>query len=248
MNVNLWGPDLWSLLHGLAGLYTQAKNNLHDDIDAIDIIFKELRILLPCIHCKKSYNEFYPHLNIRRQFSRGDGIKCVYDIHSLVDDKLDYQRLNKFISEYNLKLNEDDFKNAIKILSNRPSLQVVEKRWELSEGVPFREQSVWRILFSFILCLDQESLEDAHHRRESFEKFTKALQYILSKSLQYKILGQKLCSINISNLSSKQAFENIALARESIIKSNEDDIWINELWKVYIGNMPAGSCGTFTCV
>jgi hypothetical protein len=245
MNVNLWGPDLWSLLHGIAGL---AKNPSKIELDNIEIIFKELCILLPCIHCKRSYNDFYIYLNIRKQFARGDGIKCVYDIHSLVDDKLEKQKLNLLLSNLKLFLNQEEFQTSLKILTTRPSLQVVQKRFELSEGMPFREQSIWRVLFAFVLCIDNEDELDAQKRRQSLSKFITALSLFLQSSLQYKIIAKKLSFINIQdNFSSKEAFENIALARESIQKNSFDDVWINELWKIYIGNMPAGTCGTFTC-
>ena len=183
-------------------------------------------------------------------FRNGQGIKCVWKAHNLVDDKLESQKLETLLEQ--LHLSEKDA-NAIRkiapsVLTLRPSLKVVEKRWELSEGMPFREQSVWKILFSFVLCLDDETVEQRAIRRSAMQEWILMLSSFLSRSLQYKVLAGSLHKIEfLDDCDSFSAFETIARAREMTGKEADENIWIKALWKKYKGNMPASSCGTFTC-
>jgi hypothetical protein len=247
MNVNLWGPDLWSLLHGIAGL--ASRNPLQQDIEEIVELMKDLCILLPCIHCRKSYCSFHESLNVRTMFERGDGIKCIWNAHSLVDDKLEAQKIESLFAATNIpKSIQKKIIEKSYLLSNRPSLTVVQKRWELSEGCPFREQSVWRVIFSFILCVDNETSQEAEIRLVTLRRWIKNLSSFLSRSLQYKLLASRLSLINIKdNATSREAFDNVALSREGILTHLGSEIWLKSLWKVYVGNLPAGTCGTFTC-
>lgn len=252
MNVNLWGPELWSILHGIAPL---------SKIPAPIELFSELATILPCIHCKKSYCEFFDK-NEAQEGLKSAPIEYVYKIHCLVDDKLDKQRIEKLFEAVQIP---DDLKEKIRqsslLLSNRPTIQVVKKRWELSEHKPFCETSVWKVLFAFVMVLDTE--EDAEDRRKSLKWWIESLSKFLLQTHEYSDLGSSLsllakCLPHYS-FTTRQGFTLIALAKERLLHDREysrDEIhtlkmkegsWLKPLWHAYKHNMPAGSCGKFTC-
>jgi hypothetical protein len=185
----------------------------------------------------------------------------VYKIHALVDDKLEHQRIDRLFETISLSSEvQDQIRNNFMILSPRPTFQVVMKRWELSEDKLFSPSSVWRVLFSFVMLIDTD--EESQKRRDCLRSWISSLSIILQSSLEYKHLSEKL---NILQrclpqymYSSRQGFIIIALARESLLRDtpSENDLkkykeseksWLKPLWSIYKHNLPAGSCGRFTC-
>jgi len=242
MNVNIWGPELWSILHGIAGL--------EKSLFALPL-FADLCVLLPCIHCRKSYCAFYSNDECKEAFAAGKSMEYVYKIHNYVNDKLELQRLDKLFQSVKL---DESAKHAIQsnflILSTRPSIQVVFKRFELSEGKPFPDSSVWKVLLAFALLIDEEG----HLRREALKRWIPALGVCLARTLNYKSLASKLQSVSLSpSCSSKEAFVTLVLAREGITEGSlkqkyaSQKSWLKPLWTLYKRNLPAGSCGSYTC-
>jgi hypothetical protein len=186
----------------------------------------------------------------------------VYKIHSLVDDKLEQQRLDRLFENVSIQDNVMDQirKNSL-LLSTRPSLQVVMKRWELCEDKPFMDAAVWRTLFAFVMLIDTED-DGGEQRRQKIRSWTLALAEILQKATEYEDLSKKLKSLcnfmPTFPYSTRQGFIVVAIAREGLLHSSptENDIakhkeaersWLKPLWSIYKHNLPAGSCGRFTC-
>lgn len=258
MNVNLWGPELWSLLHGVAALVSSA------DFAQAAVIFKSLRVLLPCVHCRNSYVQFLADTNVSQEIRAGGAVELVYRIHCDVDNKLESQRLEALLAAVSAP---DEVAAKIRAasatLSGRPSLQVVRKRWELSEGKPFAESSVWRVLFAFVMLVDTD--DDPVARRAALRDWTDSLGRLMLSTLEYAALGAKLMTL-VKVLqrglaySTRDGFALVALAREgrlpqlaslSLIDVREakraERAWLKPLWHAYKHNLPAGACGKFTC-
>jgi hypothetical protein len=151
MNVNLWGPQLWNLLHSLAYLTNEKTAN------AMGGILDDLRILLPCSHCKLSYNEYYPKFKAMRANIANDAARMVFELHNMVDDKLEKQRLEKFMDDIHAK-DKDIMRQQFRTLSGRPSFDVVLKRGALAEGL-IETSCVWRVLFAFSLAIENDPLK-----------------------------------------------------------------------------------------
>ena len=253
--MNLWGPELWSILHGVAPLCAHVPNQ-----DVISF-FSNLCTLLPCIHCKRSYNEFFSKEELLDFLSRCECMQYVYKIHSFVDDKLENQKLDQLFELISAPSEiQQQIRNNSILLSTRPTMQVVLKRWELSEDKLFPDTSVWKVLFAFVMLIDTDEEPDA--RRTALKSWITSLSSILQKSLEYKELASKLKKLynflpSFAH-STREAFTIIALARENLLHSEpsreelqkikeSERSWLKPLWSIYKHNLPAGSCGRFTC-
>jgi hypothetical protein len=205
--------------------------------------------------------QFFNRDEVATAFKDEEAMAYVYKIHCLVDDKLECQRLDRLFEAVKVSKDlQDQLRSASSILSGRPTLQVVMKRWELCEGKPFSKSSVWRVLFAFVMLIDTD--EEAEKRREAIKSWVKNLSIVLMDTVEYKDLGIKL-SVLSENLpsypySSRHGFAAIALAREGMLKVPLDfedmksvkvseNAWLKPLWSAYKHNMPAGACGRFTC-
>ena len=112
MNVWIWGPPLWDVLH--------ASSDLLDANSASPInLLRPLSVLLPCIYCRNSFAEFYAQLGEPRV---GESFQWTYNLHNLVNRKLEKQRIQKYVP------NCKDLKDVNVELFNTPSLEVVKKR------------------------------------------------------------------------------------------------------------------------
>lgn len=224
--------------------------------------FTDLCILLPCTHCRRSYNEFFSLSDLSQHVVNEESINYVFKIHSLVDDKLERQRMDRFFEKVSI---EPDVKERLRmnsiLLSSRPTLQVVMKRWELCEDKPFADAAVWRILFAFVMMVDTEE-DGGENRRRSILSWISALASILENATEYEALAKKLKSLEsimpTFPYSTRQGFFTIAMVRECLlhVQPSENDLakikesersWLKPLWSIYKHNLPAGSCGRFTC-
>lgn len=76
---------MWETLHSAAFLMDGHKMNPEP-------MFNVLRVLLPCVHCRNSFQEFYREQGPPR---KGHAAQWIYDIHKNVNRKLLGQRLEK---------------------------------------------------------------------------------------------------------------------------------------------------------
>jgi hypothetical protein len=274
MNVNLWGPAVWQVLHGIASLAQDPRVHA----SAADVL-GGLRMLLPCVHCLNSYREFFAtaeraHGPAHTWFERGEAMQRVYDLHCAVDDKLERQRVDKLLAEIRPELDVGDWpavesaiRASARVLSSRPSFAVVLKRWALSEGKPFPSSAVWVGLLAFALMIDREPSEILREeRRVALAGWARDVAAVLRYTLEYGDLARRLTLLHDAAMSargagSRDVFALVACAREGILDPYAtwstpesllalrmgEQAWLRPLWRLYKENMPAGACGSLTC-
>jgi hypothetical protein len=239
MNVNVWGPELWGILHGLSSLGKQSTANYAKEI------LVSLKTLLPCIHCRNSYIDFYAKLpEPSKSFSiREEAIKWVYVLHNKVNDKLDEQLAEN-------SSGKEELKEILK--KKRPTLEVVKKRLELSFGNEISENAVIKVLFSFALQIDK-----CHEAAEALIKFCSNLSMFLNESRFEKlrnhleILSRTLSTQN----SSQQALYSIVLVTRNLMTKKEEfqrlkNLFAKDLeeeWNRALRTLPASGCGNKSC-
>lgn len=83
-----WGPHLWYIMHTIA--YNYPSKNVSDDCkNATRGFYMNLKKTIPCKFCRESYNQFVKRLPIDNfLISRRSLTKWVYQIHEMVNDKL----------------------------------------------------------------------------------------------------------------------------------------------------------------
>ena len=84
MDTKFWGKNLWVGLHSIAHNYDSSKH----DPESYKQFFYYLGEVLPCIHCRNSYKEFFKILPIEPYLESNQLHRWVYDIHNMVNQKL----------------------------------------------------------------------------------------------------------------------------------------------------------------
>lgn len=267
MNVNIWGPNLWEVLHGLSWLSQSSQSNKH----LFDIL-DNLNILLPCIYCRQSYRVFFQKDEARQYLElKNEGPEYVYLLHSRVNDKLELQKFTEIMTPFQSIINNstlvDEIQKKFILLHCRtPSFEVVKKRWVLSEGQPFTENNVWKILFVFMLAIDLKDTDvSSSMRRIATYNFIMALFSIISKDNAYKKyekLTQKLYSLlkYFPNFAfhAKQGFYIVEAARKNTLREmiteenielflSKNDKEFHSLWNLYNATVPA-KCKNNSCI
>jgi hypothetical protein len=237
MNVNIWGPELWSLLHGLAGL---TKSNIQK-LTFIKI-FQVLQYLLPCIYCRNSYKQFFDSDEIT-DFVRDDkAVEYVYHLHNLVNDKLEIQKIEKlFLSvDFSEEQKQGILENRL-LFSSRPTIETVKKRFNLSNGKPFSTSTIYKTLFSFVLVIDIDE-EDPKIRRAALADFIKYLSIYLSNTEEFFEEATKLNNIRFPfQYNSKDGFY-------AIFEAYDFEESFEDMFLLYSKNVPARSCDNLRCI
>lgn len=141
MNVNLWGPSMWVILQNIS--FMMDKQNR-----APKYLFHNLQVLLPCPACRRDYIKFYAQL----PWQPGHTAKYTYELHKLVNRKLNNQQIEK-ASQNILKKNFDVrmqlAANTFQMLLQQeyttlfpePTFEVVQKRFEINytDSVPEKD-------------------------------------------------------------------------------------------------------------
>lgn len=250
MNVNLWGPDLWLILHGLACL-VNAEN-----VSDLGLVYSLLRQLLPCPLCMQSYITFYAEEvsgNIENTLLK-DSVNFIYSIHSKVVRKLEDKKLNDFARAVNGNISL--FQEHRALLSSIPTRKVLDKRLYLSEGMMFSTHSVWKSLFAISLAPNMND-----DQKLAFNKWIESLSKVLASSIrgEYQMLAQqleKLWKTTFIGRSQMQIFFLIALCRENKLTCNtlsndrimqQELVWLMLLYERYTSTLPASGCSAVTC-
>lgn len=128
-------------------------------------LFSVLRILLPCVHCRNSYQEFYTQQGPPR---KGHAAEWMYEMHRKVNRKLLQQRLQKIanIDVVHLMNNADE-------LLAEPSMLVLQKRFMVNRESPF----FWTSLSTVILAM---ALSFAPENALSLYTFIREIQKIVT--------------------------------------------------------------------
>jgi hypothetical protein len=173
----LWGPEMWQILHGisywcdtLAGTLTKLQ---YDEVSrAWETFIGLLSSVLPCRHCRVSYEEFLKKeiegTNLREILNRRMCSTLMYRVHERVNDKLDWQRFEGVMNTLPFAMASE--RNYLKLWAEQSGeYRKVGKRltWESllrkqksMAGSPFTEESVWRIIMYAALGMDQSALKD----------------------------------------------------------------------------------------
>ena len=214
MNVNLWGPPSWQLLHGLASLTNTNNYKFWRQI------LESLEQLLPCPICLDSYKKFLrKDLEIPFLFiSTIECMKFTYDLHNKVNEKLDAQKHRE---------------------PSNPTFEVILKRAALSEHMPFDYQTVWKVLLSFSFPL--RNYEDSNAL--AFIAFVSNLCSFLKTSNHYHPLVVKLQRL-IHLLATQEymsPFTLTIMARDDLHDFFEPaKAHIQDIYDLYAKNLPSG--------
>jgi len=254
-NVNIWGPQAWSVLHGLCGLCTPSLTNgvpvNVEDYAALAKIFDLLRILLPCPLCLDSYKVFYNDLelsygrSIFDEIRSGHSFKLCYDLHNLVNEKLFRQRRGDVYLGRPLETKRSiDLNDSYKRVQNTPTFLVVEKRFKASDLHPFSEEAVWTMLASFCIHIDKEKTESLKRERiKAIHEFCGILSPLLLLGVDYDELASRIQTLDSLFLAfvppdTSQALDLLCYAKYefAIYKDKKEilsDIYssLSETWK-----------------
>ena len=150
MNVSLWGPSMWTLLQNVAFLLDEKK------IGCISI-YKSLEVLLPCIHCRHSYKEFYAEYS---DPVPGSYANWVYRMHSRVNSKLESQQMDKALQNVDSAFYRGSIRVFLQksrnIIYKEPSFEVVEKRFRMNFEDPVPKRDITTILLALATNYNQE--------------------------------------------------------------------------------------------
>lgn len=116
MDTKFWGKDGWKFLHSVVSKYPDIPTEYHKHI--YGLFFNCIKYVLPCIYCRKSFDEFTKKLPIDLT-NNYNLSKWLFDIHNLVNDKLKNQgnvvkysdgleSVMKFYENYVNEINESD--------------------------------------------------------------------------------------------------------------------------------------------
>lgn len=158
MNVNLWGPSMWTILQNVAFL-------LDEKSESCVAIYKSLEVLLPCIHCRNSYTEFYKDYSDPLM---GQYAQWVYQMHSRVNSKLNGQQIDKALE----KVGSTWIRGAIraflqktqKILFKEPSFEVVTKRFEMNYEEPITRKDLMIVLLALATNYEKSLHKEALYK------------------------------------------------------------------------------------
>jgi hypothetical protein len=150
LSVGIWGPPLWSFLHGVGSLATQ------NDAELVQRMIDSLSALLPCTLCSQDY----PHalLSVIESRKQTAGEACVagelaafmFDLHGAVNTKLATQQYNKLKSLLAGHLPEVPTAAMVKLLEPSINLHTVERRGKLFSRCPWNVEALW--ILSLLLC------------------------------------------------------------------------------------------------
>lgn len=168
MNVNIWGPPTWEILHTCAFFLDMYKTE--------SPIFELIKTLLPCVHCRNSYALFYSAMGPPKPETYSSWI---IHVHNLVNKKLNSQKIDKLIEKYPqliaLKSIEDEFVN------NPPEL-LIRKRFMVNLDSSFHWRSLSLMILSFAMGVQDNTTrrEFDHVKLQStFKLFLKEIKKII---------------------------------------------------------------------
>lgn len=134
MNVNLWGPSFWIVLHGLAKLYDEDYHYSKDLSPDPNLLVKDLSKLLPCPICANHFAEIYASMErpIKGTFSF-----WMYRAHTLVLQK----QWEGTVEKLQDKLGVDPKSLPFDLFVKHPDYSVVTKKlaFHYNDLIPVRD-------------------------------------------------------------------------------------------------------------
>jgi hypothetical protein len=120
---------MWNILHAVAFLVDKT----HADPDAF---VEPLRRILPCIHCRRSFELFYDAAGPPKSKHLAE---WMYSMHNLVNEKLFEQRMDKALEHVSKRI---ELKMHLLQYMSTPSFEVVQKRFVLNEEEPIVRRDI----------------------------------------------------------------------------------------------------------
>jgi len=245
MNVNIWGPDFWNVLHGVA-IVANENNSVY-----ADEIYTHMKNLLPCIFCLKSYRIFHEQLfkekSLKSYIDEGRGPEVSWEVHNLVNEKLLKQKVEIVGSSLDKKIRE-----AFPLLTKTNFI----KRANLSGDYAINDHAVWRMLFILTVALEiADEIEENNERSNATYNFIRSLSAFLKYTV-YDDLGKSLSAILRSTeeiTHPKQLFVVLAFYQDSksakpiSLKYVEKLKKYSDLYEIYKDNLLAKKCAINTC-
>lgn len=174
MNTAIWGPPLWRVLHTLSYSVNNISN-LH--ADKVVNFINTLKYVLPCVYCRTSFRRFIDEVNEKYKESLYNIIKhnnfysWMYDIHTLVNEKLDWQRAIEVLKPSGLS---DEIMNSIRkdgvFKSRQITLECLTKRF-MVRPVSFCTDDIWDILIIFALNFPLSRDDEYNIKVEEYRNF-----------------------------------------------------------------------------
>ena len=161
MNTWIWGPPTWKLLHTLAfraPSSTATRTTGAECASDIAAFILTLQDVLPCVYCRVSLEHFLRLLHMR--FGRtlrdvvadGDFARWMYDLHELVNDKLNKQALVVNVDATTAATNAA----RRQLQAHRQiTFTCLSKRFSICP-VAFCARDVWDMLKMFALNIDTQ--------------------------------------------------------------------------------------------
>lgn len=240
MNVNIWGPDFWNVLHAVA-ILTNEKNQ-----NNTNKIFELIKDLLPCIFCLRSYRTFYDQLkpsykDVNAEFS--------YKIHDLVNEKLLKQKI-EILTRNNIS-SEKVIRQTFTNLTETNFM----KRVNLYNIFPLNPHSLYRMILILIVALDvADDIEQENNRLNATYEFILQLSNFLIHTV-YSDIGRTLHAFlrSSSELNTEQLFvllsfyQNTSSQKPISLKYFDNLKQYKELFLTYKEVLLAHKCAINTC-
>ena len=203
MNTFLWGPPLWKLVHSLAYC---AKAS---DADDVALFFNSFKKVLPCVYCRRSFEEFDNTLRVKYNnqplvsiIRKKQLFAWSYYLHDLVNEKLDRQEVEK---QNNNGIRSSSSLNAAAIVAPRTlapttattapapltlrakqlSFECLEKKHVL-HPVSVTVTDLFDILFIFAMNYPEDDKdEELVVKRQAYKQFLCTLPHVLTILIQH---------------------------------------------------------------
>lgn len=171
MNTYIWGPPLWRLVHSVSYC---AKAPHADELALFFLSFKNV---LPCIYCRRSFEEFEKKLSKDKSLSRiihdNELFQWSYALHDLVNEKLDKQEFEKQIVT----------KQCLR--AKQLSFECLVKRHKL-HPVNVTVTDLFDILFIFALNYPEDPQdEELWTKRQAYKQFLLRLPLVVHILIKY---------------------------------------------------------------
>jgi hypothetical protein len=174
MNTYIWGPPLWRLIHSVAYC---AKSEHADELALFFLSFKKV---LPCIYCRKSFEEFEQILVVQHGNKRlgqiiqdNELFAWSYALHDLVNKKLDKQEFEK------------QMVTTTCLRAKQLSFECLQKRHKL-HPVNVTVTDLFDILFIFALNYPEDPQdEELLVKRQAYKQFLLRLPLVVHICIKY---------------------------------------------------------------
>lgn len=179
MNVFIWGPPLWRILHSVAYVMPDNKAVFH----TVATNIMTLSHVLPCIHCRKSFRQYVRELGPPTQ---GNLIRWMYDLHEKVNTKLDEQAMTDCLKGNKRALAAVNASKCV-LRGKRLSFECLLKRHKV-RPVNVMPQDVFDVLFVLSLNFPHKDTEMYDKKVENYQAFIETFYTVLQVlTLQNKL-------------------------------------------------------------